>query len=300
MKPGADFSPILREKILHFNGGLFEHTKPLPITADQLQLLIEAARVDWREVEPAIFGTLLERALDPRERHKLGAHYTPHSYVERLVNPTIIEPLTEEYLDSEATAALLQGMNREHREQTDRPHGLTGEKGNMPWKPELPMDQKQRFVSLAQSGHFTISELCEKSGISRKTGHKWLKRHRESGNAGLADRSRAPKHVPGRTSTAIERLIVTEKRLRPTWGPKKSQRVLTMKHGIVNPPAVSTVGEVLKRHGLGRGTPTAWRPLQDRAGRSDGSHARQPCLGCRFQRLVHARRRRTPRPVDDV
>ena len=120
----------------------------------------------------------------------------------------------------------------------------------MPWKIELPMDQKQRFVSLAQSGHFTISELCEKSGISRKTGHKWLKRHRESGNAGLADRSRAPKHVPGRTSTAIERLIVTEKRLRPTWGPKKSQRVLTMKHGIVNPPAVSTVGEVLKRHGL--------------------------------------------------
>ena len=42
----------------------------------------------------------------------------------------------------------------------------------MPWKTELPMDQKQRFVSLAQSGHFTISELCEKSGISRKTGHK--------------------------------------------------------------------------------------------------------------------------------
>ena len=44
----------------------------------------------------------------------------------------------------------------------------------MPWKTELPMDQKQRFVSLAQSGHFTISELCEKSGISRKTGHKGL------------------------------------------------------------------------------------------------------------------------------
>jgi hypothetical protein len=48
-------------------------------------------------VEPAIFGTLLERALDPRERHKLGAHYTPRAYVERLVNPTVIEPLREEW-----------------------------------------------------------------------------------------------------------------------------------------------------------------------------------------------------------
>ncbi|WP_316014950.1 type IIL restriction-modification enzyme MmeI [Roseobacter sp. HKCCA0434] len=43
----------------------------------ELGLLIEAVEADWREIEPAIFGTLLERALNPRERHKLGAHYTP-------------------------------------------------------------------------------------------------------------------------------------------------------------------------------------------------------------------------------
>lgn len=107
MKRGADFSPALREKVIRFNGGLFDHTTPLTVDADQLQLLIEASEGDWRDVEPAIFGTLLERALDPRERHKLGAHYTPRSYVERLVKPTIIEPLTEEYLDVEAAAALL-------------------------------------------------------------------------------------------------------------------------------------------------------------------------------------------------
>jgi hypothetical protein len=50
-------------------------------------------------VEPAIFGTLLERALDPDERHKLGAHYTPRAYVERLVLPTVIEPLREDWND---------------------------------------------------------------------------------------------------------------------------------------------------------------------------------------------------------
>ena len=82
------FHPVLRKKLRRFNGGLFEDCEALPLTTDQLDLLIEASRSNWRDVEPAIFGTLLERALDPTERHKLGAHYTPRAYVERLVMPT--------------------------------------------------------------------------------------------------------------------------------------------------------------------------------------------------------------------
>lgn len=58
-------------------------------------------------MEPAIFGTLLERALDPVERHKLGAHYTPRAYVERLVMPAIIEPLREEWEAAQAAAVTL-------------------------------------------------------------------------------------------------------------------------------------------------------------------------------------------------
>jgi transposase InsO family protein len=120
----------------------------------------------------------------------------------------------------------------------------------MPWQKESPMEQKQRFVSLAQSGRFSVTELCEEFGISRKTGHKWLARFREEGTAGLGERSRAPKSVSGRTAECIERLIVSERRLHPTWGPKKIRKVLNSKHGVERPPAVSTVGEVLKRHGL--------------------------------------------------
>ena len=100
------FSVMLRTTIPQFNGELFAGAKPLPVNAAQLQLLIEAAKADWRDVEPAIFGTLLERALNPIERHKLGAHYTPRAYVERLVLPTIIEPLRSEW-DSVKIAALL-------------------------------------------------------------------------------------------------------------------------------------------------------------------------------------------------
>ena len=120
----------------------------------------------------------------------------------------------------------------------------------MPWKNVLPMEEKQRFVSLAQSGHFTVSELCEEFGISRKSGHKWLGRYASAGMAGLQERSRAPKKVTNRTEEAVERIIVSEKRHHPTWGPKKIQRVLTTKHGIERAPVVSTVGEVLKRHGM--------------------------------------------------
>lgn len=84
-------------KILQFNGGLFRDPEALPLSRPQLELLLEAAKTDWVDVEPAIFGTLLERALDPKERHALGAHFTPRAYVERLVRATIEEPLRADW-----------------------------------------------------------------------------------------------------------------------------------------------------------------------------------------------------------
>jgi len=95
---------------LRFNGGLFEDAEALPIGEEQLALLIEASKADWRDVEPAIFGTLLERALDPQERHHLGAHYTPREYVERLVLPAVIEPLRAEWEAVLAAAVTLDAQ----------------------------------------------------------------------------------------------------------------------------------------------------------------------------------------------
>lgn len=105
------FSAPLAKSILKFNGKLFKGSSTdgfsLLLTTEQIDLLIDAAKADWREVEPAIFGTLLERALDPAERHALGAHYTPRAYVERLVLPTVIEPLRAEWTDAQAAALIL-------------------------------------------------------------------------------------------------------------------------------------------------------------------------------------------------
>ncbi len=112
------FSVAIRKEVLKFNGKLFHDAQVLPLNRDQIALLLEAARFNWRDVEPAIFGTLLERALVPSERHKLGAHYTPRAYVERLVLPTVIEPLREDWSDAQAAALLLasEGKLDEARE----------------------------------------------------------------------------------------------------------------------------------------------------------------------------------------
>jgi len=97
MATGTRFSALLFKEIACFNGGLFENTTALPLSAAQLAMLTDAANKDWSAVEPSIFGTLLTRALDSRERHKLGAEYTPRAYVERLIRPTIIGPLRDEW-----------------------------------------------------------------------------------------------------------------------------------------------------------------------------------------------------------
>ena len=109
------FSPILESTLLKFNGGLFAEASAIALDRDQMELLLKASEADWRYVEPAIFGTLLERALNPRERHKLGAHYTPRAYVERLVLPTVIEPLRAEWKEVQAAALTYESLGK-HKE----------------------------------------------------------------------------------------------------------------------------------------------------------------------------------------
>jgi hypothetical protein len=98
-------------KLLKFNGGLFANPVALPLTKEQLGMMLEASKSNWADVEPAIFGTLLERALNPKERHKLGAHFTPRAYVERLVRPTIDEPLRADWDVVRAEVQQLVGVD---------------------------------------------------------------------------------------------------------------------------------------------------------------------------------------------
>lgn len=118
MNDGATFGFIGR--LLRFNGGLFAQPSALPLNKEQLQLLLDAAECNWADVEPAIFGTLLERALDPKERHKLGAHFTPRAYVERIVKPTIEEPLRAEWDIARAEVRRLVGEEKDKLQQAKK------------------------------------------------------------------------------------------------------------------------------------------------------------------------------------
>ena len=111
------FAGVIQEVVKRFNGGLFANPEAIALEPDEIHELWVAARRNWQEVEPAIFGTLLERALDTRERHKLGAHYTPRAYVERLVVPTIIEPLSADWkiVQAEAEQLMREGKAKEAR-----------------------------------------------------------------------------------------------------------------------------------------------------------------------------------------
>ena len=100
------------ETVRKFNGYLFRDSEALELNGEELDVLIEAASYDWTQVEPAIFGTLLERALDKRERAKLGAHYTPRASVERLIEPTIIEPLRADWLGVQTAVVDLIGQEK--------------------------------------------------------------------------------------------------------------------------------------------------------------------------------------------
>ena len=109
----GQFAHALETKVRRFNGEFFKERGVLPLEKEEIGELRAAASADWRDVEPAIFGTLLEQALNPEERKRLGAHYTPRAYVERLVVATIIEPLRADWARVLSTAERQKAEGRD-------------------------------------------------------------------------------------------------------------------------------------------------------------------------------------------
>jgi putative transposase len=109
-------------------------------------------------------------------------------------------------------------------------------------------EQRGRFVRDVESGHWSMTELCERYGVSRPTGYKWLARQR-TGGAGLADQSHAPQQCPHRTSAELEALIVAA-RQEYGWGAKKLRHVLRTRYPARSWPARSTFNAILDRHAL--------------------------------------------------
>ncbi len=107
MAGGGDFGA---DRIAHFDGDVFKDADVLDLTVDEIRQLAAVTALDWAAIDPSIFGTLFERALDPDKRSQLGAHYTSREDIERIVDPVVMEPLRNEWTTvREQVSALLEG-----------------------------------------------------------------------------------------------------------------------------------------------------------------------------------------------
>ena len=101
------------ESVEWFNGGLFDDDAALPLEKSEIDTALEAAGLDWSEIDPSILGTLFERGLDPDKRSQLGAHYTDRDKIMRIVEPVVVRPLLAEWLRvKEEIAAALDRADR--------------------------------------------------------------------------------------------------------------------------------------------------------------------------------------------
>jgi len=100
------------EKIHHFDGGLFADAEVLALTEEELHLLAKIADLDWSNIEPAVFGTLFEKSLDPDKRSQLGAHYTSREDIETIVEPVLMAPLRREWEEVKGRLTKLQEASK--------------------------------------------------------------------------------------------------------------------------------------------------------------------------------------------
>jgi putative transposase len=127
----------------------------------------------------------------------------------------------------------------------------TSKEVSMPWKESDRMDQRVSFIRDLKSGTLSMVEACQRYGISRPTGYKWLERFEADGESALEDRPPVARQQPLQTSREIEKALVAAKR-KLRWGPKKLVAVLRELEPDRAWPAPSTVGAILARHGLVR------------------------------------------------
>jgi len=139
----------------------------------------------------------------------------------------------------------------------------------MPWKETCPMDQKFQLIGDYLKKEYSITQLHEFYGVSRKTIHKWIARYKHDGPAGLEDKFSAPVNHPNATSPEIVNQIIDMRLHHNTWGPKKIINRLRGDNPRIDWPAPSTAGSILDKEGLVKGrrskrhTPPYTEPFRD-------------------------------------
>lgn len=122
----------------------------------------------------------------------------------------------------------------------------------MPWKETCAMDQRVEMIGDWLSGSWSVTELSQVYGVSRKTIYKWIGRYEMMGPGGLEERSRAPGSHPNGISVEVVEKIIAAKMCHQKWGPRKVIEWLKRREPGLRWPAVSTAASILGREGLVR------------------------------------------------
>ena len=163
MSNGGEFG---LQDIPWFNGGLFSGGGVVSLKASELKVLSEAARLDWGSVEPAIFGTLFERSLDPGQRARLGAHYTSREDILALIEPVLMAPLRREWEQVKATAEAEAERAREQTGQKARNALQRAERGLTAFVERL---RRERILDPAcGSGNFLYVSLKQLLNLEKE------------------------------------------------------------------------------------------------------------------------------------
>lgn len=120
----------------------------------------------------------------------------------------------------------------------------------MPWLDRNPMEERMQFIVALKEGLYSMTELCERYGISRQAGYERLRRYEAEGIEGLKDRSHAPMHCPHKISTEVAEALIQLRRRKPDWGPRTLLARLAIDRPELQLPAASTAGDLLSREGL--------------------------------------------------
>jgi putative transposase len=120
----------------------------------------------------------------------------------------------------------------------------------MPWSHTSPMDQKTQFIADDLRDRLSMPELCQRYGVSRKTGYQGVDRDLIHGPQGLEERSRRPSTSPRQPPDSVAAAILDARQRQPAWGAKKLVSLLSARHPRWPWPARSTVCDILSRHGL--------------------------------------------------
>lgn len=119
----------------------------------------------------------------------------------------------------------------------------------MPWTASSIVNERMKFVTRVLDGD-KITDLCIEFGISRKTGHKIIKRFKEEGPNGLLNKSKAPIRVANKLADEVQSMIVKLKMEKPTWGAPKIRELYMRKYPNFPVPAKSTIHAILDKNGL--------------------------------------------------